>query len=442
VIAVPSVSDALLARYDVPAPRYTSYPTVPSWAEGFDGYGDALERGAHVEAPLSIYVHVPFCWRLCHYCGCNVVVSSKRDRADEYLDLLEREVELVADRIAPRRAVSQLHVGGGTPTFLSADQLERLWGLLTRRFDLLPDAEVSVEIHPGVTGPEQLGMLRQLGCNRLSLGVQDTDEAVQAAIGREQTLEQTHASLEYARDAGFDSVNFDLIYGLPGQTTTSWARTLDCVLEMAPDRLAVFGFAYVPTLRPNQRRLDADALPTGRERLDLFRQAWRAFEGAGYAFLGLDHFVAPHDELARAASDGRLGRNFQGYTVRDTPDTLAFGVTGISDIAGTYAQNVRTLPRYAEAVEAGRLATVKGHRRTPEDDRRRGRINRLMCHLEVPLDAQDKDAIARLRPLAADGLVELSAERVRVTRLGRLFLRNIAQVFDAKTGSATLSRAV
>ncbi len=429
-MTVPTVSDLVLERYDVPTPRFTSYPIVPVWTDGFEGYGDALERASAVGAPLSLYVHVPFCWRLCHYCGCNVVVSSKRDRGDSYLDLLELEVDLVAERLAPRRAVSQLHVGGGTPTFLSAAQLERLWSILTRRFDLTDDAEVSVEVHPGVTAPEQLAMLRQLGCNRLSLGVQDTNEAVQAAIGRDQTVAQTRAALDYARGAGFGSINFDLIYGLPGQTTSSWARTLDKVLEMGPDRVAVFGFAYVPQLRPNQRRLDVEAIPLGRERLDLFRQAWRAFDAAGYRFIGLDHFIAPHDELAKAAEDGRLWRNFQGYTVRETPDTIGLGVTGISDVAGAYAQNVRTLPRYAEAVQAGQLATVKGMRRSAEDDRRRALIARLMCHLEVPLPPEAKLERERLQPLAADGLVELEPDVMRVTPPGRLFLRNIAQVFD------------
>ena len=429
-MSVPTVSDAVLSRYDVATPRYTSYPIVPAWTDGFDGYGDALERASASEDPLSVYVHIPFCWRLCHYCGCNVVVSSKQARGDAYLDLLQLEVDLVADRLAPRRAVSQLHLGGGTPTFLSAAQLERLWEILRGRFDLTDDAEVSVEVHPGVTSPDQLAMLRRLGCNRLSLGVQDADEAVQAAIGRDQTVEQTRAALDYARGAGFASINFDLIYGLPGQTTSTWARTLDKVLEMAPDRVAVFGYAHVPELRPNQRRIDGDALPLGRDRLDLFRQAWRAFDAAGYRFIGLDHFVAPHDELARAAGDGRLWRNFQGYTVRETTDTIGLGVTGISDVAGAYAQNVRTLPRYADAVRAGQLATVKGMRRSAEDDRRRALIARLMCHLEVPLPPDARLERDRLQPLAADGLVDVEPDVMRVTPPGRLFLRNIAQVFD------------
>ncbi len=427
---VPTVSDAVLERYDVPTPRYTSYPIVPVWEDGFLGYGEALERASESDEPLSLYVHVPFCWKLCHYCGCNVVVSSNRERADDYLDLLEMEVDQVASRLLPRRLVAQLHVGGGTPTFLEATQLERLWTIIRRRFDLLPDAEVSVEVHPGVTGPDQLAMLRRLGCNRLSLGVQDTNEAVQAAIGRDQTVAQTQAAFDYARGAGFHSINFDLVYGLPGQTTSTWARTLDEVVKMGPDRVAVFGFAYVPKLRPNQLRLVHDDISQGRARLDLFRQAWHAFGNAGYRFIGLDHFVSPHDELANAAGDGRLWRNFQGYTVRETPDTIGFGVTGISDVAGAYAQNVRSLPRYAAAIRAGRLATVKGMKRSAEDDRRRGLISQLMCHLEVPFAADTAIDRERLMLLANDGLVEVEPDCMRVTSPGRLFLRNIAQVFD------------
>lgn len=438
----PQISDALLARYDVPAPRYTSYPPVPAWDDGFERYGAALRRASVVDAPLSLYVHIPFCWKLCHYCGCNVVVSNKQDRADAYLDLLEREVDLVADHLNTRTKVAHLHLGGGTPTFLRPGQLRRLWSILMRRFDLLDDAEISVEIHPGVTSPEQIDSLRRLGCNRLSLGVQDLDEDIQDAIGRHQSVDQTQATLDYARGAGFHSVNFDLIYGLPGQTPRTWERTLDGVLKMAPDRVAVYGFAYVPTLRPNQRKLDADALPRGREKLDLFRQAWHAFAGAGYSFIGLDHFIAPHDELAKAVTDGRLWRNFQGYTVRHTPDTIAFGVTGISDVAGTYAQNLRTLPRYAEALDAGRLPTWRGMDLSAEDAERRARITTLMCHLEVELPAELTVERAALAPLADDGLVELTADRVRVTETGRLFLRNIARALDPRANDSTMSRTV
>jgi oxygen-independent coproporphyrinogen III oxidase len=441
-VNIPSVSDGLLERYDVATPRYTSYPVVPSWEDGFVGYGDALDRASQSDAPLSLYVHIPFCWRLCHYCGCNVVVSSRQDRADAYLDLLEREVDLVAERLSPRRRVAHLHLGGGTPTFLRPGQLRRLWAILLHRFDILADAEVSVEVHPGVTSAEQLDTLRALGCNRLSLGVQDLDADVQAKIGRDQTIEQTQTTLDYARGAGFESVNFDLIYGLPGQTPRTWARTLARVVEMAPDRIAVYGFAYVPKLRPNQLKLHVDELPVGRAKLDLFRQAWSAFGAAGYAFIGLDHFVAPTDELAMAVDDGRLWRNFQGYTVRHTPDTIGFGVTGISDVMGTYAQNLRTLPSYKKALESGRLPTWRGMERTTADTERRARITRLMCHLEVELPAGlDAERLA-MQDLEWDGLVALSTNRVKVTATGRLFLRNIAHALDPKPSSCVMASSV
>ncbi len=439
-IDVPRPTPEILARYDVPAPRYTSYPPVPAWDDDFPGYPAAIERAASSEAPLSLYVHVPFCWSLCHYCGCNVVVSKNQDRADSYLDLLAKEIALVGERLAPRRAVQQLHFGGGTPTFLRESQMVRLFEMLGTHFDLLPDAEISVEVHPGVTTLEQLKQLRALGCNRISLGIQDTDQQVLSAIGRDQSLVDSCAALDAARGLGFESVNFDLIYGLPYQDTRTWGRTLDTVLGMRPDRVAAYAFAFVPNLRPNQRRLDAEAMLNGAAKLDLFRQAWHAFESAGYTFLGLDHFAAPGDELAEAAKDGRLWRNFQGYTVRHAPETVALGVTGISDIGGAYAQNVRTLPKYAEALNEGRLPTVKGMLRTADDDARRDLIARLMCHLKLDLDEAYDAELKALQPMVADGLVELDGRHLTVTRLGRLFLRNIAQVFDARSSKAQVAK--
>jgi len=440
---IPCVSADQLETYDVPGPRYTSYPTVPEWDAAFDGpaFGAALDRANGGDEPLSVYVHIPFCWRMCSYCGCNVIATRRQARADPYLDLVEKEIALVAARLPGRRKVAQLHFGGGTPTFLSEAQFTRLWEMIGRHFELVEGAEACVEIHPGVTTRSQLTTLRALGVNRLSLGVQDTDELVQDAIGRHQTFEQTRTTLDLARGLGFGSINFDLIYGLPHQDTRRWARTLDRVLDLGPDRAAVYSFAYVPHMKPHQKRLPTDALPRGREKVDLFRQAFEAFTRAGYVPVGMDHFAAPHDRLARAATDGTLGRNFQGYTVRRAPESIAFGVSAISDVGGAYAQNPRRLSDYEAALTAGRLPTIRGLMLTDEDQQRRSLITRLMCNLRVDLGPGALDRYAaeldELVPLAGDGLVDLligegGRVELRVTALGRLFLRNVAMPFDAR----------
>ncbi len=438
---IPTVDDEMLARYDVAGPRYTSYPTAPIWTDAFGpaDYAAVLEAAGSeaAQAPLSVYVHIPFCWHMCSYCGCNVVVSRNRERADDYLDLVEREIELVAARLGDRRGVNQVHLGGGTPTFLDDDQQTRLWGMLTRHFDVLPGAEVAVEVNPSVTSLAQLSHLARLGFNRLSLGVQDLHPEVQAAIGRDQTFEQTQAFVDLARGLGFHSINFDLIYGLPHQTPRRFAETLAQVLALAPDRIACYSFAFVPDVKPNQRKLDASALPRGRAKLDLLRQAWQAFASAGYAPIGMDHFAAPHDSLAHAAAEGRLWRNFMGYTVRQAGDTIAFGVTGISEIHGAFAQNVRSISEYREALAAGRLPTEKGLLLTAEDRRRQHLITGLMCNLSADLGPEGEAHFGEaLRPLEADGLCALRDGRVEVLPRGRLFLRNIAMVFDDYLGNS------
>lgn len=435
---VPTVSDELLARYDVTGPRYTSYPTVPEWSNDFDHDSavTALRRAAlRPEAPLSVYMHVPFCEHLCAYCGCNVIVARNRAKADPYLHQMSLEMGLMAQHLGARRKVSQVHWGGGTPTFLDIPRIERLWDSLREHFEITEDAEISVEINPVTTTFEQLEALRGLGFNRLSIGVQDLDPKVQEAIGRHQTFDQTVAALEAARGLGFNSINFDLIYGLPHQNTRTWADTLDRVIALEPDRLAVYSFAWLPHLRPHQKRIDGDALPRGRAKLDLFRQAWKAFASAGYVPIGMDHFAHAKDELAKAQSKGTLWRNFQGYTVQEAQDTVAFGVSAISDIGGAFVQNARTLPKYREALLEGRLPVVRGLHRSPEDERRRSLITTLMCNLRVHFSPEDRihfaDALAALDPLVADGLIERDVDELRVTELGRIFLRNVAMPFDA-----------
>ncbi|MDY7228838.1 oxygen-independent coproporphyrinogen III oxidase [Hyalangium rubrum] len=428
-----------MRRYNVPGPRYTSYPTVPEWRHdlGAEEFAErlAVASTAGEETPLSLYVHLPFCRSLCWYCGCNVVVGREQCAADRYLDHLSLELELLAERLGERRALAQVHWGGGTPTFLSEAQLERLWSELTRHFTPLPDAELAIEVHPAVTTPEQLTLLRRLGFNRLSMGLQDFDPRVQEVTNRLQTPEQTRALLEHARALGFSGVNFDLIYGLPYQEPEGWARTLAQVREMRPDRLAVYSFAYMPQVLKHQKRLPAQALPDPREKLELFRAAYATFLEAGYRPIGMDHFAVPEDELARAQERRTLGRNFQGYTVKAATDVVAVGSTGISDVAGAYFQNVRELPRYAAHIKQGRFATVRGLRLSEDDQRRRSVISQLMCNFWVDLGPEGAgyfaQELAQLRAFEDDGLLVRTGTQLELTPLGRLFVRNVAMVFDA-----------
>lgn len=436
MLQIPLPSDALLARYDVPGPRYTSYPTAPTWRPGFgpQEHEARLAQVANGEGPLSLYVHLPFCKSLCLYCGCNIVIAHEASAANRYLEHLIQELDLVAQRLGGRRTLSQLHWGGGTPTFLDCDQLERLHRAISDRFAFTEDAEQAIEIHPSVTTGAQLRTLRQLGFNRISLGLQDFDPLVQAATHRVQTPEQTRALLDEARTLGFSGINFDLIYGLPHQTPERWARTLEQVLAMRPDRLAAYSFAYMPEVLKHQKRLPAHALPSQEVKLGLFREVFRRFVGQGYLPIGMDHFALPEDALARAQARGTLGRNFQGYTVQRASDVVGCGASAISDLAGAYVQNVRNLPRYQSRIAEGHLASERGLHLSAEDRRRGEIIRALMCHFQVDLGA-DADAFApeleRLAPLQEDGLVELEGSWVRLTELGRLFVRNVAMAFDA-----------
>jgi oxygen-independent coproporphyrinogen III oxidase len=446
VIQIPSWD--LIKKYDRPGPRYTSYPTAPEWTDAFGPaqYVDHLARAEAQQGPLSIYVHLPFCQEMCRFCGCNVIATHDRTRADAYLDVLEKEVALVAAKLPRRRTVTQLHWGGGTPTFLDEAQLRRCHGILARHFQFASDVEKAVEIDPAITRKSQIEVLAELGFNRISMGVQDFDGKVQEVVGRIQGEKETADLVQAARDHGFKGVNLDLIYGLPYQTPDTWNRTLERILAIHPDRMAVFGFAYVPGFKPHQRLLPQEALPRAEQRVELFLGAVEAFTRAGYRLIGLDHFAVESDEMARAQDAGTLTRNFQGYTVRPADDTVAFGISSISDLGGCYAQNAHKLKDWADQVEAGSVPVERGVAVTADDVMRRFVINRVMCLLRLDLrevaarfGAGARQEIegnleAGVKELQDDGLVTFDGDVLRVTPLGQLLVRNVAMLFDAYLG--------
>lgn len=436
ICAFPEVTPATVTRYEQAGPRYTSYPTAPEWTTAFGptDYADSLaETGRRTGEPLSLYIHIPFCHRMCTFCGCNVVIARDTSRADRYLTHLGQEMQLAANLLGDRRGVSQLHLGGGTPTFLDLGQLSRLWETLGQYFAPLKDAELAVEVNPVFTSVEQIALLRSFGFNRLSIGVQDFDPEVQRAIRRDQTFEQTRDLVTMARNLGFRGINFDLIYGLPLQQPKTWEDTLQRVLEIRPDRIAVYSFAYVPNVRPHQRKLPSQR-PDGIAKVQLFRDAYNTLVAAGYRPIGMDHFALPDDELSMAQESGRLWRNFQGYTVKAATEVVAFGTTAISDLQVALTQNTKSLAQYYETVVAGRFATERGLRLSADDRRRRVLITELMCHFAADLGADGLDyfrfEMEELHRLEDEGLLEINDTKLRLTPLGRVFVRNVAMVFD------------
>ncbi|HSL81848.1 MAG TPA: oxygen-independent coproporphyrinogen III oxidase [Thermoanaerobaculia bacterium] len=443
----------LVKKYDRPGPRYTSYPTAPWFREGFGSadYSELLLRSSAPEGgapalPLSVYVHVPFCETRCFFCGCNVVVSRSKDRARDYLPWVEREMAAVAElaEAAERRTV-QVHWGGGTPTFLPPEETTALMAAVRRYFPPAPGCEIGVEVDPRRLTEAHLDALAAAGVNRLSMGVQDLDAAVQRAVNRVQPAEETWSVLAGARERGMTSVNIDLIYGLPHQTPASFAATVAEVVRMAPDRIALFNFAYLPEMFPHQRAIDGAALPGPEDKLTILEETIAALTGAGYAFIGMDHFAKPEDPLAKALADRTLTRNFQGYSTCGETDLVAFGVSSISHVAGGFAQNGKEVPDYTAALGAGRLPVFRGLVSTPEDRLRRDVILGLMGHFHldkdeveaahgIDFDRHFAAELEALAPLAADGLVEAAGRALRVTPLGRLLVRNVAMVFDEYLG--------
>ena len=447
----------LLSRYDRPGPRYTSYPTAVEFHEGVNEavYRESLARAdAAAHQPLSLYVHLPFCEARCSYCGCNVVITRHRDVGHRYLDFLDKEIDLLAASLPSRRRVSQMHWGGGTPTYHSPNELTRVFGRLARHFTFTPDAEIGIEVDPRVTSGEQLACLRELGFNRLSLGVQDFAPEVQEAVNRVQSYEITREIVLTGRALGFTSVNIDLIYGLPYQTLAGFHRTLEQVLTLRPDRVAVYSFAFVPWIRAHMKHLPSEALPAAGLKLALLALTIDAFVGAGYCQIGMDHFALPDDELARAIDTRSLHRNFMGYTVQSARDMIALGVSGIGDVQGTFVQNTKKLSEYYAALDAGRFPIERGYSLDQDDVIRRHVITELMCN--VHLDMRDVERrfgisfpqyfaaelveLTGLDSPATDGLVQVSGDTIEVTPGGRLFIRNVCMVFDrylrARTAAA------
>ena len=442
---------ARLQRYDTPGPRYTSYPTAVEFTEAFDeaAYRGRLEAASVLtDQPLSLYVHLPFCEERCLYCGCMTIITQRREVAVRYLRYLELEIEMLADALQGRCSVIQHHWGGGTPTYFSVGQIERLYGAISKHFAVQVDAETAIEIDPRATTREQLRLLRSLGFNRLSLGVQDFSPDVQEAIGRFQPERATRELYDYARSIGFNSINLDLIYGLPRQNLPSFERTLSAVTAMRPDRIAVYSYAHVPWLRPHQKHIEVSELPQREAKLQLIGAAIESFVSAGYMPIGMDHFALADDELAVAARERRLHRNFMGYTTRRATDMVGVGLSAIGDVAGAFAQNVKKLPAYYAALDAGHFPIERGYALTDDDSIRRQVITELMCNFFVDrrrIETKfgidfDQYFGSELETLTApggpvsDGFLQISPQGLEVADGGRLFVRSICMHFDRYLG--------
>lgn len=440
------VDEALIRRFDMPGPRYTSYPTADRFHEGFDAkthvkwldHRDRIER----DKPLSLYVHLPFCASICYYCACNKVITKDHSRSAQYLDYLEKEIRLATSYLPNSRYVTQMHFGGGTPTFLNAAELSRLMRMLRDNFDFAKDGEYAIEIDPRSADAKMIHLLADLGFNRMSIGVQDFDEAVQKAVHRIQPAEMTMSTLATARECGFTSINMDLIYGLPKQTPEGFARTLERVLEASPDRVALYSYAHLPERFKPQRRIDPADMPTAEVKLEIMLLAINMMLDAGYQYVGMDHFARVDDELALAQRNGTLHRNFQGYTTQADCDLLALGVSSISKIGASFSQNAKTLDEYYASLDRGVLPIIRGIELSSDDLIRRDVIMELMCQGSVVMETIGQahgvqfqeyfeKELSQLRQMfETEGMLTVSDGRIDITPKGRFFLRGIAMVFD------------
>ena len=440
-----SVSQELLRKYDRPGPRYTSYPTAPVWKTDFTAqdYQQAIERSNRQPVkPLSLYFHIPFCEMLCYFCGCSTIISRDKGKAADYIDVLGSEIELLGSLFPRNRKVVQLHFGGGTPSSLTPTQNRVLFSRINQWFDVdYQDGEISIEIDPRHASDDYLETIRELGVNRISMGVQDFDPVVQKAVNRIQPVDLTERVYRKVRDLGFHSINIDLIYGLPFQTVKGFEKTLDEIIRLSPDRLAIFNYAHVPWLKKHMVLIREEDLPRPEVKFELMDLIGEKLTGAGYVYIGMDHFAKPDDELTRAQANRTLYRNFQGYTTKAEADLVGIGVTSISMVDDVYAQNQKGLPDYQSLVVGGKLPIHRGYRLSKDDQIRRVVITRIMCDLEIDrkhvldvfgesFDQYFASEIGNLAEFAGDGLLEIDSDRIRLTPLGRIFMRNIAMVFD------------
>ena len=435
----------LIRQFDRAGPRYTSYPTADRFVEAFgpDAYSRGLEERkiGRLARPLSLYVHLPFCSTICYYCACNKIITKDHGRSAKYLRYLGREMALVEATLGTRQRIDQLHWGGGTPTFLNQQELRELMGSIRSHFELDAQAECSIEVDPRSADAETIHTLAEIGFNRISVGVQDFDPGVQRAVNRIQSYEQTAAVVEAARAAGFKSVNVDLIYGLPKQDTERFHETINKVLVLNPDRIALYNYAHLPTVFKPQRRINEAEMPTAETRLDLMLLAIRSLTLGGFRYIGMDHFAKPGDDLATAQRLGTLHRNFQGYTTRPECDLVGLGVSAIGAVGPAYAQNVKTLDEYYDCLDQGKFAVLRGIELTKDDLVRRAVIQALMCSFEVSIEAIEvghlidfkryfATELQELREYASMGLVDLDDEWITVTPRGRLLVRAVCMIFD------------
>lgn len=449
--AIPDDLADLVRKYDRQGPRYTSYPTAVEFSEAFtpqDYLRHLAQADEHSDHPLSAYVHLPFCDARCSFCGCNVIIMPNHSRAAGYLADVEREFDLIAGKLPRRRKIAQFHFGGGTPTYQSPAELNHLFSAFTRHFEILDDAEVACEIDPRSTSSEHLHVLRELGFNRVSMGVQDFTPEVQTIINRNQTEEETRRVFAECRRLGFHSINIDLIYGLPLQKPETFNRNLDVVLDLRPNRVALYSFAHVPWLKKNQNLLDPATLPSPNTKIELFVLATRRFIEAGYRKIGMDHFALPDDEMSLALDERRLFRNFMGYTILPPGDYVGFGISSIGDVQGAFAQNTKKLTTYKKALDEGMPPVERGYALTPDDHLRRHVILDIMCnfHIDLPAAAErfgirPEDYFAvelkEIAEMEKEGFVEredgagvTGVPRYVLTPLGTLFVRNVAMIFD------------
>ena len=441
-----SIDVELLRKYDRPGPRYTSYPTAPVFTPAFGAkeYREEIVKtnAAEDSSDLSLYFHFPFCDTLCYFCGCTMLVTHSRERIREYNRYLKKETDLVAPLISRKRKVTQLHWGGGTPSYLDPDEIHDIGGFIRQRFSFAPDIEAGVEIDPRGLTFEHMKALRESGFNRVSMGVQDFNPKVQAAVNRIQPESITRDAVDWSRKLGFKSINLDLIYGLPHQTMASFRKTVDTVIDISPDRLAVFNYAHVPWLKPHQKLIHQEELPTPELKLQIFKMTIERLIDAGYWNIGMDHFAKRSDELAMAQKNKTLYRNFQGYSTKAGCDLYGFGMSAIGQFDRSYQQNKKTLPEYYRTLDSGAIPTSVGYRLTDDDLIRKSVIIRLMCDMElekasverqfgISFDSYFSDALEKLKAFTGDGLVTLSSDRISVNGLGRLVIRNIAMCFDA-----------